>query len=766
MEEKMITLGGIWTDFFEFIKQELGKGIIVRGQGDNVQGNYTVYSSSNQPNQLKILFFTPLDKTDIVNTAGYVLKGICKTGKGANKIHDILMQYSNIDMNALWGEHEHIETIIRKTMAVRQLFEQRGIKKEKVSDEDLSEVSLSDRAYRSVCEKLLEIFRNEYVNIYCNDSRYAWLFENHSFDDCDKIPKYLTALICAAVISAQTESPKKENKRQEIECYRERLKNNVISFLCNETKNSSADIIAYYELLWHNHVRGTGNADDRTRELIDYYTVPEFSLTDIDGNAETLICSPFHNLDHYVYITAGSGFGKTTLLEMALLASIYDTLVAANSAVVSDNSKSKKSDYAAIKKALFGENNNQYFPVFISSSTYNNTQTHILDLAETAPDVQFENMVKRAHRAGSLLFLIDSLDEVEYGEIHNEYIRKISTWLNGKDGYTRAKSILTSRFLGRNHRSFECTSIEIKELKPEAIQKIVQGKLSLNEASEFLGKLDKNPKMKSLAKNPFMLIKLMQPVRGEESGTINGVLSRVIRDIVNRRWDRTGYADKAEDVLALLGYLACKFIFDWNRNEKKTVLIRDIRNTFKQAKENLTQYGYNMEINDDNLERFLHMLSSQSGILNVKLLDQLECFVFQDSLVMSWLASYYIIEVLTNTEEVVQIGERELDMWKNMMWINEFLYSFANGDCILSADAVTAILFAIVQWEDVGKPIVSRCLLYYLLFKDLISKDEKEKYAIMVGYQELLGNVYGSSQISTGSNDHYRKMIISAIKNR
>lgn len=526
---------------------------------------------------------------------------------------------------------------------------------------------------------------------------------------------------------------------------------------------SQTSPMSYYEMLWKNHCMAQERdeaSDEHIRELIDVYAVPEFvSGVANDENARR-ISTPFSDLNHYIYITAGSGFGKTAVLRVILLTSIVNTLVENESAVVSINSREKLAEYGTIREALFGDRQKRFFPVFIPSSGINKKpNSDVLDLAEGRMVPGFENMVREAHDAGNLLFLIDSIDEVEQGRKRNDFVDGIQQLL--KDTYPNAKAIITSRFLGRKKLPFVYRSIGIKRLSKEAIGKIIRGMLSHKSAAELVDTIawiTSNRQLKTLAENPFMLETI---INKRDRFSVNQNLAAIIEKIIRHRWDKTGYDIETQDIMLLLGYLACNFIF----GEKEGVSFLEVRHEFMEAERLLKKYGSSIEISSGNMDSFLHALSSQSGILNVICNSDVEEYVFQDDLVMCWLAANYVRNVLTY--EVNANTADEMALWKNAVKIAEVFDSLTCEQCSLSANVVETIVLTIVQWSEAGQgrrhlPI---SVLYYMLFMSVTSKSTEERANLKKGFQNLLYNVYGSSMFTNNPRtDSYYRLIVSVLK--
>lgn len=762
MAEQIITLGNIWADFFEVIRKDAGHGKIVEISRNRTDATYIAHDKTpSKPGQVRILFTHALaeriarDET----IAGRIINGTTATKKNgtAAAVHDVLEFLSVGQHTCLEAECAHIESVMRKTLAVKLFFANSFNRNKKISENDVGEISVSERDFSSLCNKLLDVFQRRYVSVFADDERYAWLFNDHDFNDCNKVPQYLTALICVAIISIPTEpaSAKIENERSK---NRDTLRNNISKFLFNEKKSDPSATITYYEALWKNFYRGIvrDQVTTATRELIDFYVLPE--IISVNG---THLENPLSDLTNSIYVTAGSGFGKTTLLHIALLVSIIDTLIAEHSGVISANSLSKASEYRAIRYSLFGDTLRQYFPVFIHSSSANNTNYgSILDLAEAHTVAHFKDMVDSAHNAGTLLLMIDSLDEVENGKKMDSFIKGVNKLLAKE--YPRARVIFTSRFLGRMQLPFECKTIHVAELNDEAIQKITKAVLSHRSAAEvleLLTGLKSNKYLTSLARNPFMLLTMLEEKKDRH---LHQILESIVNAIIERRWDAINRDISAENIKMLLGYLACNFVF----GNLSYVLRTDIEKAFYKAEESLRHYKIDINIPSENMDRFLRVLSCQSGILNITYQHHVEKFVFQDNLVMCWLAAHYVSRILIDAIDAgIEDRNNEASLWSNAIWLDKFIRSFTHKRCNLSADGVSTLVISLVTCSKNSGEVLQESILYYFLFKDAVSLSATEKNNIAEGYQAIIDNTFGENDIANHPESDGRRLICSATNN-
>lgn len=502
----------------------------------------------------------------------------------------------------------------------------------------------------------------------------------------------------------------------------------------------------YYESLWQNHHKGivrdhlaTGNV----RELIDFFVVP--SITTATGEAVTM---PFAGSNFSKFLTAGSGFGKSTLLDVLLLCSIINELYRSESTVLSTNSRMKKNEYDEIRISLFGNSAANLFPVFIHSDRANTiSYTSVLELAEANETESFDSMVNEANQTGNLLFLIDSIDEVESDKMHF-YLESIKKMLSL---YQTASVVFASRFLGKKSLPFECDMLHLKELKMDDIKKISSSMLSQNEFSRLHERLNSNTYFCSLAKNPFMLMTILE-TKGDR--LLHHLLESIVNAIIDRRWDKHHYDISSEDIKLLLGFLACRFVF----NNREYADLSEIRQCFITAADNLKLYGVSYDVPIQNIEFFLKTLSSQSGILNTINQHHVEKYVFQDSLVMCWLAANYINRIINESSEIHD-RDGPGGIWANIYWLDKFIRSVSSKDSYLSTAAVNVLVMTLVMSSEISGQDIQKSILFFLICRDATSLNKQEKSNIVSGYRDIVNNSFGENDITNHVNSDSIKLI-------
>ncbi len=520
-------------------------------------------------------------------------------------------------------------------------------------------------------------------------------------------------------------------------------------------RNLERERLGYYESLWKKHCKGKHEQlQDSQRELIEYYTLPSFSYSD----GVTLTTPPFSIGGSFI-VTAGAGFGKSTLLEMLLLTSIVPVLIEKQSDAISEESKGKEKEYESFNSGFVGDNKKGLFPVFINSREFNEVDlesfSSLLELADSQEVTGFSDLVEEAYRDGNLLLLVDSVDEVD-GNRLSVFFRHIRG-LRKKYTNTGSTLILASRFL-RMEPVFDgnnpSINLYIKELSDDSIEKITKV-IRPDDAGSFIVRIKENEYLQSLARNPFMLMVILSLDNGYRRG-INDILKSATNAIINSRWRRGEFQVNADYIQLMLGYLACEYVFTGT----KSLESEDVREVFMRLKityesNRVKTVPARFDFSEDGISEFIDLLSSQSGILNVINEEHIQKYVFQDSLVMCYLSSVYICIAQCNFSNANSRRD-QTGIRKNAVWLDELIRTFIyhGEDYKLNDDALKALAFVVANSTYEFQISV----LYFLMFKYVTSICRDEKRIIQCGVQRIFDKVFGNSELTSNTthNDYYQ----------
>ena len=506
----------------------------------------------------------------------------------------------------------------------------------------------------------------------------------------------------------------------------------------------------YYEALWESHSDGKSRDRLFDDELITYFATPIFSKNNRPCE------HPFSSTRRkVVFLTAGSGYGKSTLIDMILLSSIFTHLYTVNSPKISEISKGKKDEYVAIRKDLLGEQSPEYIPVYINSADINSVgsladlvditkEDSIIQLAEKNRIVGFPDIIAYAEKNSKLLFLIEALDEVNKAKL-GAYLEAITKLFRN---YPSAYTIITSRSLGASVLPFDHEALQINKLSDASISLIVNA-IATDNASEVLDIIQNHPWLKQLSRNPFMLQSFLKKWSGDLSA--NAFLRQIVDDIIGRRWrmqendyNITIYATR---IKILLGFLACHYI--WGDHET----VRDItfvRATFHKALEDLAEPLGLSETSIDDIESLLISLPVRSGILNIVQNPSNEQFEFQEELIMCWLAANCICTYIKSTTTLIQ-----RDMFNNHNMIDRFFKDYLNQSSLVPSDkSIIALIFAIdIVGNRRRNTLLSYIIQYYM---EAASPDEKEKIKLL--FDDIYRKKYGMLEIEPNMKNNIENL--------
>ena len=507
----------------------------------------------------------------------------------------------------------------------------------------------------------------------------------------------------------------------------------------------------YFERIWSKHYKGELKdivATGSVRDLIDFFVLPSITTRDWKD-----IPTPFANPNFSDFIIAGSGFGKTTLLHIMLLCSLVEERITSQCSVIRTSVTGKEDKYLIIKKFLFGTPNVNYFPVYIDSKKANSTSyTSVLDLAEENTCDFFLNMVETANAEGTLLLLIDSIDEVEHNK-KDEYLSSIKTLLAK---YKNANIVLTSRFTGKNDLPFNCDLLHLKELSEEDIKQITSSILSEPNAKRFLKLFNENQHVRLLARNPFILMTFLE---NKNEYVLHHMIESVVNAIIELRWNKKDIGISLDNIKLLLGFLACSFVF----GNKECVTLSDTRKIFNNINENFKINGVPYDIPQDNVDYFVTILSSKSGILNVEMDNHIEQVYFQDYLVECWLAANYINNIVNKRQEINEYDGVH-GIWTNMNWLDKFVQSFESRAATLSDRGVYTLMMSLVMCSENYGPALQKMFLHYLICRDATSINSSEQQNISAGYDALIKNEFGTNDLTNLRDGESRILIEKMLK--
>lgn len=485
---------------------------------------------------------------------------------------------------------------------------------------------------------------------------------------------------------------------------------------------------------------------DRLREKCDVYIIPRFVSPENEP-----VTAPFSEKNFRLFIQADSGFGKTTLLETALLLNVLPKV----KRWFSDEFEAVDiGKYDKIRTDLFGDNKTEYFPVYIialnakaavseNDLTVDKRVEKLILSAENSKGTDFFdlNKVNEAHENKSLLFLIDAFDEIPDRKEAVEF-QKLINALAAK--YKNASIVVTSRYLGSvSLDGFE--KIGIGDYEFEAEKPLIEAILNSN-AAPLISIIESNDYYRELVKNPGLLLKTIDCFIKDQECTLTEVLERSRREIIQERTNNQSLAiGISDEITNYLGELALNYIFRQKTSTKfaefRALLSTAIQKVSPETAETLNQGA----------DLFARELASHSGILNLMVDENgVEEFVFQDRLIMLELGAERIVQRITASGSELNMGSTTGADCREAIQALECVFVEYTGDknAALSNDMVEAIALMAAKVQDSQRVVSPAVFVLYLVLRQITTIDETERKIIQNGYDIIFYDKFGKIAVA------------------
>lgn len=493
------------------------------------------------------------------------------------------------------------------------------------------------------------------------------------------------------------------------------------------------------------------------RNSIDFYVEPTLEHREEKcGLANLFSSAQPHNI-----LLGKSGYGKSLTMKIVVAAIAADFIIK-NSIEHEDLNDKRKKAYAALYKSVFGNSDKRPFPVFIEAR-YANTVKYeeLYDLAAKPADVdkvKFLEMFDEARRTGTLILIIDAVDEVDKDHKKN-FNNCINKFLNENP---RSRVIVTSRFSPDDFTGYDIYSLcnFIDNNVNDLLQKHSEllGKNKIDKVKKFI---NRSEPVKQLIRNPHMLTGI---IHAENYESTTKVIGDAIERIIANRWNNS---EKIEDIMKLLGRLAVEMVL----KEKNILKPAEIRVLFTEV----ITYINDLTMEMDEVNKFADSLAWKSGILDY----QNGMYSFQENLIKLYLSALYMhthlsrstlnytIENEKNTKVfIAQKGqENEQNIFFFMAKLSAFVLEFSeNKKLILNYEQLVAFNFLV----SMSNREHQTAILNYVITLTKFDKANKCNYAIGHGLCDMLEKIYGPNQItnalSNGDMSEESKLIRQCLK--
>lgn len=533
------------------------------------------------------------------------------------------------------------------------------------------------------------------------------------------------------------------------------------------SEKNSCDLdlyLTYYTHLFENShkINFRDKNDDKSRNIIDFYVEPTLKQRDKEcGLGDLFVSDRPHNL-----LLGKSGYGKSIGMKIVVAAIAADFMMKNGIEHKELNGKRKKA-YADLYNCIFGNIDKRPFPVFIEAR-YANTEEYkeLYELADKPTDIyktKFHEMLDKARRTGTLILIIDAVDEVDTDHKYefNICIDKF------KRSNPRSKVIVTSRFSTDDFSEYDIYSLcnfsskNVNELLQKYSELLGKGKI--DKVKDFI---DRSEPIAQLMGNPHILTGVIHENNYE---SVTQVIGGAIERIIANRWNDS---EKIEDIMKLLGRLAVEMVFKNKCNDLKPARIRAL---FTEV----MSYIDDLKMTVDEVNRFADSLAWKSGIMDY----QEGVYSFQDGLIKQYFAAYYIYTYLLrstlshsiermennkNTKVFIaqkgQVNERNLFFF--MAKLSAFVLEFSgNEKLILNYDQMVVFNILVSMLPNREH---QTAMMNYMIILTRGDKDNKRNYAIGHGLCDMLERIYGPNQItnalSDGGMSEGSKLIIQCLK--
>ena len=329
----------------------------------------------------------------------------------------------------------------------------------------------------------------------------------------------------------------------------------------------------YYIHLWNDfHIIKPRDDDDSILfELTRIYILPHIVYEDSIAlrnrnitKTEMPLEQPFQA--QRTFLQAGSGYGKSTLLQSVLISCIVEYIYEKHDALMSETEKEayRAGEYKKIHTHFFGECTFDKIPILIKAKNFHDEKDKIMSLTEEFEKLPQRKIEKNAQR---LLFLIDSLDEVK-DELVLPFKEQLTDMVQQFD---QSQFIITSRYSGRDISMGNLKYFRLDAFRPEDIKDYVSRLQFLTEErkKQFIDFALGNSYAFMLAQNPFMLFEMLY---ADDNGyyTLVSCLEKITDAIIRKRFVKPDEESKKGFIMACLSYLAYDMALFEKCDSKKT----------------------------------------------------------------------------------------------------------------------------------------------------------------------------------------------------
>ncbi len=601
--------------------------------------------------------------------------------------------------------------------------------------------------YRQACKDRYEVFKNkllEYVstkNISVAGSPESGEYELSTvgflFGESATCGEIMALLMADILSKVQIAEGIRKSTCDELKNLQEKLSDVIAHNSVNDNTDYGDRYLA--DVWSKNHASYMRDQDQSLLvDIISTYILPDIregaGNTNNGPDLSAKVDYPFDGKFGRIYIRAKSGIGKSFLMKGAVISAVYKAIYAQHRELMSERETHacENGEFEKLFTYFYSGKSADRYPVYINASWFNDLSDFV-----TGKEAAYENILRACESFDELnelllheksapdrmIFFIDSLDELEES-VEEEFNASLTSLLNK---YPESVFVFTSRFSGKDVRAENFKDMHLVGFDRGSIENYISKCYFLSErnTSELKTFIKENEYAFELAQNPFMLGAMISVKDFEYS--VKKSLDVIINSVIKVRFDRKRLAMTDVEIRAVLAYLAFNTVFinEQGNRLSKSLLCSTLREARDAGLISIT--GESAHISDEKINAFSDNLSCQSGIINVISDLGRKFFVFQDELVMCYLAAEYL-NILSQTNENSIPQEYVVNIQNNRMREENIYELFRFTENVINKESsIDKRLFYVVAnflLLMCDKKSVGSTLLYFLIIKGMLSTDD------------------------------------------
>lgn len=531
----------------------------------------------------------------------------------------------------------------------------------------------------------------------------------------------------------------------------------------------------YLEFLWKENkilnlrdAPGTITSENPKHDLVNLYVVPALR------NHAGALTSLFHGSDRFSHIiTANSGAGKSSLIQALVMGCTYSMLDTLGSELAQSVSATK---YKRLQASFRVEK--AYFPVLVKSSVFNKEKLQeqkdykLLHYASGPSCEQFdthmEALLSEADSMGTLLLLVDALDELDqshatvFGDMIDDFLRE----------YPNTSLLVTSRLIHfrefQDHTFFANAVPLTLDLFDE--QKIIQlianwtkhnvfqaGSYDWRDLKTFLSGY---PHLYTLVKNPYMLSHAIYYKVNNRHAAPEEIISYIIDNIIEKRWPEKKYGVYGISASYMRGLLSC-LAWEMAKSGQHYIPPQKLVKRFRQAGES---YDEDVELDLKTWNSIANEMNTQAGLLVLgspdteKTAMEKDNYVFQLDVIEHFLAAEWIRTQLRN-----EGFRKDMNDYRLLEQVNEFFPEQITKKHW--TDIILMLFYPVTELHaKTRESSITLAIYKHLLHRTSETLSEEELSAIGTIFKHLLCETFGTNILTSADEPHSHTLRLQMLR--